>query len=140
VHLLLPIVVIDELDNLKQSRDKHVRWRSRQALRIIDDRLANPLAPAELQAEDYTPLDTGGIPRGQVTAEIVFDPPGHVRLPIADDEIVDCALRVQALAGRTVTVITYDTRMSTRARAGGLRAVKIAYDPAKDPRNREPPT
>ncbi|SPL88399.1 unnamed protein product [[Actinomadura] parvosata subsp. kistnae] len=65
VHLLLPIVVIDELGNLKQSRDNHQRRRARQTLRIIDDRLTNPLEPAELQAEDYTPLDNGGIPRGR---------------------------------------------------------------------------
>ncbi|MGI5290484.1 PIN domain-containing protein [Nonomuraea polychroma] len=92
VHLLLPIVVIDELDNLKQANGTHERWRARQALRIIDERLTNPLEPAELQPEDYTLLDNGGIPRGQVTMEMVFDPPGHVRLPIADDEIVGCAL------------------------------------------------
>ena len=41
--------------------------------------------------------------------EIVFDPPGHSRLPINDDELVDQAQAIQALAGREVTMFTYDT-------------------------------
>ncbi len=74
-----------------------------------------------LRPEDFSAIDnqTGGIPRGEMTVEIVFDPPGHARLPINDDEIIDRATAVQALAGRDVTVLTYDTRQSMRARAAG---------------------
>jgi hypothetical protein len=32
VHLLVPIVVIDELDRLKKSKDRHERWRARYTL------------------------------------------------------------------------------------------------------------
>ncbi len=50
------------------------------------------------------------------------DPPGHVRLPHADDEIVDRLAAVRALAGRQVTLVTYDTGMAFRAGLAGLEA------------------
>ena len=62
---------------------------------------------------------------GGCTVEIVFDPPGHVRLPINDDELIDRILAIQPLAGRQVTLLTYDTGQSTRARAAGLPAKKL---------------
>ena len=71
-----------------------------------------------LHAEDAS---TG---QGEVTMGLLFDPPGHVRLPINDDEIIDRAVAVQTLAGREVTLLTYDTGMSTRARNAGLKVVK----------------
>lgn len=70
-------------------------------------------------------MGTGGIPRGQVTIELDFDPPGHVRLPITDDEIIDRILAVQPLAGREITLLTYDTGQSTRARNAGLQVRKL---------------
>jgi len=59
----------------------------------------------------------GGIPRGEVTIELVFDPPGHARLPINADEIIDRILAIQPLAGREVTLLTHDTGQPTRAQA-----------------------
>jgi hypothetical protein len=64
---------------------------------------------------------------------MLFDPPGHVRLPIADDEIVDRALAVRALAGREVTLLTFDTGMSMRARQAGLRAEKLTKPVGDEP-------
>ncbi|HEX8861570.1 MAG TPA: hypothetical protein VGC06_21215 [Actinomycetes bacterium] len=52
---------------------------------------------------------------------MLFDPPGHVRLPINDDQIIDWALAVVPLAAREVTLVTYDTGQCMRARAAGLR-------------------
>jgi len=66
---------------------------------------------------------------------LIFDPPGHRRLPIDDDELVDRALAIQLMAARSVTLLTYDTGQSTRARAKLLNVVKIA-DP---PKGEEPP-
>jgi len=51
---------------------------------------------------------------------------GHVRLPITDDEIIDRVLAVQPLAGRKITLLTYDTGQSTRARNAGLQVRKLA--------------
>jgi hypothetical protein len=81
----------------------------------------------------FSALDTGGIPRGEVTVEIVPDPPGHARLPINDDEIIDRALAIQSLSGRTVTLLTYDTGQNHRARDAGLKVKKL-----NEPRGEEP--
>lgn len=81
-----------------------------------------------LRPEDFTAVtdQTGGIPRGAVTLEVLFDPAGHARLPIADDEIVARSLAVQGNAGRTVQFVTYDTAQSFRARHAGLEVIKLA--------------
>lgn len=131
VHVLVPVAVVDELDRLKKSKDKQERWRSRYTLAVLDRVLATTAGPAQVIPEDFSMLGTGGLPRGQVTIEMIFDPPGHVRLPITDDEIIDRALALQPLAGRDITLLTYDTGQSHRARNAGLDARKLAT-PAED--------
>jgi hypothetical protein len=135
VRLLLPILVVDELDNLKESKDPRVRWRARYTLAVVDRVLQDPFR-GRVREEDFSVLQSGGIPRGEITIELVFDPAGHVRLPINDDEIIDRALAIQTLAMRPVTLLTYDTGQSTRARAAGLREVKIPQ-PAEGPEPQE---
>jgi hypothetical protein len=49
--------------------------------------------------------------------ELVFDQPRHSRLPVNDDEIVDRVLAFEPLAGRDITLLTYDAGQSARARA-----------------------
>lgn len=39
---------------------------------------------------------------GRVKVEVLFDNPGHVRLPDEDDEIVDLALAVHTIAAGSV--------------------------------------
>lgn len=121
VHVLVPIVVVDELDGLKRSKDRDARWRAAYTLAVLD----RVLAPSGggTMAGTVIPPGQGG---GGCTAEIVFDPPGHVRLPINDDELIDRILAIQPLAGRQVTLLTYDTGQFTRARAAGLSARKLA--------------
>jgi len=125
VHLLVPIVIVDELDGLKKTRAER-RWRAGYTLAVFDRIFAASAGPSPLISEDFSGLGTGELPRGKVTAELVFDPAGHVRLPINDDEIIDRVLATQALAGREVTLLTYDTGQSTRARNAGLRVKKLA--------------
>jgi rRNA-processing protein FCF1 len=133
VHLLVPIAVVDELDGLKQDSNAHVRWRARHTLQVLDQVLPNPEWAGELPRADFSPVIDGfGIPRGQVTVEIVIDPPGHARLPITDEEIVDRALTFQVLAGQRVIMITYDTGQSTRARGRGLKVIKFDQPPEGD--------
>jgi hypothetical protein len=125
VHLLVPIVVVDELDGLKRASDRHTRWRARHTLSVLGKAFASDMAPATLRPEDYSALGHGGIPRGEVSVEIVFDPRGHLRLPINDDEIVDRALAIETLADRRVILLTFDTGQSTRGQAAGLQVIKL---------------
>jgi hypothetical protein len=130
VHMLVPIVVVDELDELKEAKTPHVRWRARHTLAVLDEVLPEPTGIGVLRYGDFSPvLDGGGIPFGEVTVEIVTDPPGHARLPINDEEVIDRTLAIEALAGQRVTMITYDTGQSTRARVAGLEVVKIPQPP-----------
>jgi hypothetical protein len=138
VHLLFPMVVVDELDRLKESSSSDVRWRAGYTLAVLDRVLGNS-SEGRLRAADSTGIDTSQMPKGEVTMEIVFDPPGHLRLPIADDEIVDGALAIQALAGRPVTVITFDTGQAHRARMQGLKALKLEMPKGPEPQRTSRP-
>jgi rRNA-processing protein FCF1 len=133
VHVLVPIVVVDELDSLKKSKNTHERWRAGYTLAVLDRVFANSTTPAQLTPEDFSVLGSGGIPRGEVTIELAFDPPGHVQLPINDDEIIDRVMAFQPLAAREVTLLTYDTGQSTRARNAGLPVRKLTRSAESEP-------
>jgi predicted ribonuclease YlaK len=119
IHVLVPIIVVDELDRLKESKDRHIRWRADHTLGVLDELFASPAGQPRLRIGDFSALQTGGISRGEITMELVFDPPGHVRMPINDDEIIDRALAVEPLAAQKVTLFTYDTGQSMQGRAAG---------------------
>ena len=99
VHLLVPLVVVDELDRQKQGQSgklvvrggkELVRTRARTAIRTLEDLFTDP-----------DTLSTVGPEPSPVRAELLVDPPGHVRLPSADAEIVDTARAAQDLARST---------------------------------------
>lgn len=137
VHLLVPIVVVDELDGLKNKADKPFkRWRAAHTLAVLDNLFANGTGPATLRAADPYPAQPGKPPGHEFSAEIVLDPPGHVRLPINDDELIDRALAIGPLAGRPVKLVTYDTGQSMRARAAGLAVEKLAKPVGDEPARR----
>jgi rRNA-processing protein FCF1 len=132
VRVLVPIVIVDELDRLKEIKDKQVKWRAGYTLAVLDRVFANSTGPARLRDGDVLP-GPDGLTRSEVTIELVFDPPGHTRLPINDDEIIDRALAIATLADRNVTLLTYDTGQSTRARSTGLPVVKLRKEIGEEP-------
>ena len=133
VTVLVPVVIVDELDRLKESKDKLVRWRAGYTLAVLDRLFADGVGRARLRAGGVVP-GPDGLTRGEVTIELVFDPPGHVRLPGNDDEIIDRALAVEPLADRKVTLLTYDSGQSTRARNAGLHVIKLSQDIEEEPK------
>jgi hypothetical protein len=134
IHVLVPIVVIDELDRLKDTKDTHVRWRAAYTLSVLDRVCGQITGPARLHAADFSTLDHGGIPRGEVTIEIVTDPPHHIRLPINDDEIIARAKSFEPLTGQPITLLTFDTNQTTRARKAGLSVRKLTQDIGPEPK------
>ncbi|EST17883.1 PIN domain-containing protein [Streptomyces roseochromogenus] len=125
IRLLFPIAVVDELDGLKEAGKHRPRWRAGHTLGLLDGTLNGSLSGILRR-----PRLTQDEVRGQISLEIVLDPPGHVRLPLADDEIIDRAVAIQSLAGRPVRLLTCDTSQHTRGKAAGLQVTKV---PAKDP-------
>ena len=139
IHLILPIVVVDELDGLKQAGNATVRWRAGYTLAVLDRVLRTASGPARLRERDFSALESGGIPRGQITVEIMLDPPGHTRLPINDDEIIDRTLAIRSLAAREVILLTYDTGQATRARSVDLNVVKLSLALEDEPKTENRP-
>ncbi|MDX3374696.1 PIN domain-containing protein [Streptomyces sp. ME02-6991-2A] len=115
VRVTVPMVVVDELDRLKESRDKQVRWRAGYSLAVLDRLL-----------ESNERL-------GRVKVEALFDNPGHVRLPDEDDEIVDRALAVHTIAAGSAQLVTYDTGMAMRAKWANLPVLKLRTDAGTGP-------
>jgi hypothetical protein len=131
IRVVVPIAVVDELDGLKNKASKpHARWRAGYTLAHLDQVFIKSTESATLRAADPDRS------RGYVRMEMVFDPPGHVRLPISDDEIIERALAIQPLIGRTVTLLTYDTGQSMRARNAGLRVNKLTKPIGDEPKSR----
>ncbi|MFI9574595.1 PIN domain-containing protein [Microbispora rosea] len=126
IHLVIPLAVIDELDNLKDRGPDQARTRARASLRTIANALKDPRDIGTLREAGFTPYDkTDTNPRGAITLEVMFDNPGHTRLPRMDDEIVDRAMAVQDLAARPVIFMTDDTGQSMRASRAGLEVVMM---------------
>jgi len=131
VHLVIPILVMDELDGLKESTQQHARNRARETLKWVAERLGG---------SESARIREGGVERdgervvrvyGDVHLDVLLDEPGHRRLPIADDEIVDRASDIAAVAGREVTLVTDDVGQAYRARLAGL-TVSMVVDPIYD--------
>jgi len=124
VRLVVPMVVVDELDSLKKAGQQRRRSRAAYAIAVLD-RIAGQGQRGGLLEADFRPLERGESPRSEVTLEILLDPPGHTRLPINDDEIVDRAVTVQTNAGRDVTLLTCDTGHAIRGRVAGLEVIRL---------------
>lgn len=136
VHVVIPIAVIDELDGLKKSKIEN-RYRAAASLRIIQELFGDkPDEFQTLRGPEMRPSPNGrDFQTETVTAEILFDPSGHQRAEITDDEIIRRAASIQPYARSPVTMLTYDTNMALRARAGGL-SVRLLVD-EKDERDTE---
>lgn len=118
--VLVPIVVIDELDRLKdRSNNSKVKWRAGHSLGFMYEKLGDTDHPVQIQPPEPQKF------RGPVVMELILDPPGHVRLPIEDDEIVERAQSIGTLTESRVTLITFDTGQSLRARNAGLGVRKL---------------
>jgi PIN domain len=121
IHLLFPIAVVDELDRLKETGGAHPRWRAGHTLGRLDEAITS----GTFGTLHHPALGEGQSIRGRITVEIVLDQPGHVRLPIDDDEIIDRAATIQLIAGRDVRLLTCDTGQDTRGRMAGLKVTKL---------------
>lgn len=126
VRVLFPMKVVDELDGLKRAKAGHQRGRASVTLASLE-RVLNNDGHGMLRAVDPAKTSSTGDMLGEISVEILFDPPGHVRMDIADDEIVDRAVAAQGLSGRSdfFYFLTCDSNQYFRARRAGLKAVKV---------------
>jgi hypothetical protein len=129
VRLIVPMIVVEELDRAKLGRDE-VRGRAQVTLAKLDALFADPSNVVSLEPAVLKAMPGGvSIPFGGLVVELLFDPPGHLRVGSADSEIIERALAVQALAARKATLVTCDTNMSLKARMAGLDVLKLTPAP-----------
>ncbi|MEV4753297.1 PIN domain-containing protein [Streptosporangium sp. NPDC049248] len=139
VHLILPLAVLDELDRQKDRGQGGASTNARETIKQLDSLLPHGVIRRRGSAPENL-----SFPHGAITIDLWPDPPGHVRLPRTDDEIITRAVAFQALAGREVKLLTGDIGMSTRARLAGLDAIRLdlpdaTHKPKKPPRGTQHP-
>ena len=121
VRIAIPMLVVDELDSVKRDKD---RDNARLALKTIYDLIgANPRQRAVLPATELN--------CGELSVELIFDPPRHNRLSVADDELIDRAVALQSFINHKVEFVTYDTGAALRAAAAGLSAHRLEHERRK---------
>jgi hypothetical protein len=114
VRLIVPILVIEELDDLLHNRSGERRQRARSVTRsLLEVHQTNPTEPATLPG------------RSNVTIEVLLDGDWHQRRPNNDAEIIDQALVIRDLTAKEVLLAACDLRMMYRAAAAGLPAVQV---------------
>ncbi len=112
VRLVVPALVIEELDELKRHRDTRQKTKARQVLATLWD-LHRP------KPTEPTPLP--GQPG--VSIEVLLDGDWHQRRPNNDGEIIDQALMISELTAHPVTLVSGDYTQLYRAAAVGLQAI-----------------
>ncbi|TCO45216.1 PIN domain-containing protein [Kribbella antiqua] len=129
VLLVLPEVVIRELDRLKESGNQKTRYRASVTLAVIDKLLDDPYGtvPIRLKDADWDAVAARGeMPRGGIELRVFYDDPAHRPLSDPDAEVIDRAMAVQTLAGAEVRLLTMDTGMGLNARRAKLLVRKPA--------------
>jgi rRNA-processing protein FCF1 len=113
-HIMLPHVVIDEIDSKSYSAGQSIQKRARGVYRMLERLLEQAGTGGRTILNDGTAF------------EILADNPDEPRLPNNDDEIVARAVALQQVVyPGQVTIVTRDIGMRARALAQGLRASKI---------------
>lgn len=112
VRLIVPILVVEELDGLKRTRDRQQKADAKQVLRAMWALHGTaPTIPAVLpQTAD-------------VTIEVYLDGDWHKRRDNNDGEIIDQALALQELTGQQVILATCDYNQGYRASAPRVATV-----------------
>jgi len=113
VRLIVPILVIGELDDLKRDRNPRVNGRARSVLRRLWElHDADPARPASLPGKRAT------------TIEVFLDEPWHLRRPVNDEEITERARMIAEITSQEVILAACDHSMLYCGAAGtGLRPV-----------------
>jgi hypothetical protein len=124
IRLMVPLVVVEELDSQKSHPNGKVRQTAREILRQLRDLLrASSNAFADVL-----------ILNDRVTIEILLDNRMHVRLPVNDAEIIDRALYLRSLfpTSRRIILISSDLSMQFRAEGAGLETRHVSRDLGED--------
>lgn len=122
VRLVVPLVVVEELDRKQHEGSQAMAKRARSALRALDGIM-----------KDTDPGAAALVPgRPGVTLEVLMDEAEHTRRASADAEIIERAVLLAQITSASVAVVTADTGMRLRAQSAGLGALRLADTHGKD--------
>jgi rRNA-processing protein FCF1 len=124
VRLVVPLRVVEELDEKKYARRADIAGRARRLLPRLEAVLGTAGAPGELG--------------GAVTIEVPVDSGPRRRPTDADEEVLDTCRELRQLTGREVTLITADTSMRLRGQARGIPVVRMPDKYRRSPLDEEP--
>lgn len=131
VRLVVPILVVEELDNLKdRERATKAADRARRVLKRLRE-LCGAVFPGH-----PAPIPD----RAGTTIEVLVDDDWHERRPNNDGEIVHQVQYIGALTGKDVTLVCVDAAMEFRARSRGVRAWSMPLSDERAAKGDEPPS
>jgi len=113
ILLLIPLVVVEELDRAKRRRGP-VRARAGHSVKWL-----NSLFAAGTDIARVAPVDADA-QGSRIYARLLLDDREHRRLPDPDAEIIDEATTVHIATGQEVHLVTADTGMAFRAQTSPL--------------------
>ena len=132
-HVVIPMTVLEELDHIKDRRDKSVSREARIAIQLID-KVVDKASPQEIQKGvdipgsnlDENRLGTLAIFPDQLIAEDEAVPFLNTNEDQANDNrIINVALRLSADSpGAFVCLVTKDINMRIKAKGSGLEHVE----------------
>ncbi len=132
-HVVIPMTVLEELDDIKDRRDKTVSREARIAIGMID-KVVDAASPSEIQQGVPVP---GSVPEGQTPGTLAIYPDQRIvaseDVPFLeetyhqanDNRIINVALRLQVdNPDDVVCLVTKDINMRIKAKGSGLAHVE----------------
>jgi hypothetical protein len=120
VRLIIPLRVVEELDEKKYARRDSLASVARSILPWLEKAMGPAGAP--------------GVIRDGVTAEVLVEPGNRRRPADADREILDTCLELTRFGTQPVTLVTGDTALLLRGQAESITTAKMP-----DKFRRQPP-
>lgn len=122
VRLVIPLLVLEELDDKRYLSGAAIKDKARGAVKPLDRR------QNEFDEQGYATLPDGA------TVEYLLDDPNHLRRSNPDEEFLDRAEFLQLVTHQPVRIVTADRSMRVRAtaRGGGLRATLMPQQFSRD--------
>ncbi|MEM6484772.1 MAG: PhoH family protein, partial [Pseudomonadota bacterium] len=131
-HVVIPMTVLEELDHIKDRRDKTVSREARIAIQMID-RIVGQAAPREIQEGVTMPSPDPALAGGTLAIfpdQLIEDDSDIPYLDgnqdqANDNRIINVALKLQAQnAEEFVCLVTKDINMRIKAKGSGLQHVE----------------
>jgi len=131
-HVVIPMTVLEELDHIKDRRDKTVSREAQIAIQMID-RIVDEASPREIQEGVTIPAPEAVVTRGTLAIypdQLIRDDSDVPYLDSTmdqanDNRIINVALQLQAGNDSAfVCLVTKDINMRIKAKGSGLRHVE----------------